>query len=272
MKFVTNYGIILLDGGVMYEEILNLYNEKLTDFFKNVTIYENQLSYSNFNEDCFCKMFKENNNDYPLSVKELKEKIPELKDTCKKCGQYFMNPRNKSHIKYDLIMGKLFEDILIDYFTNHLKIKAVHGDKTNKKYPDCMILGKDKGIIAYFEVKYHCAPFIQAINKIGRYCYESSATLDVKKIERQIEIIESDIERPVFYLHWIDYPCLKGIFFETSDQVKKALINEKQFERQEREGDHEKNSQSIYKEKIYSRLLEMGTLEDFVEILRGMIK
>ena len=37
-------------------------------------------------------------------------------------------------------------------------------------------------------------------------------------------------------------------------------------------GDLEKNPKSIYKEKIYSKLLEMGTLEDFVEILRGMIK
>lgn len=256
----------------MYKEILEIYKDKLDDFFKNVPTFENQLSYNEFNDECFNKMFKENNTDKPCTVKELKEQIPELKDTCKKCGQYFMNPRNKSHIKYDVIMGQLFEDILIDYFTNHLKIKAVHGDKTNKKYPDCMILGKDKGIVAYFEVKYHCAPFISAIKKINRYCYESSATLDVKKIERQLEIIESDIERPVFYIHWIDYPCLKGIFFETSEQVKNALVNEKIFERQEREGDLEKNPQSVYKEKIYSKLLEMGTLEEFVEILRGMIK
>ena len=256
----------------MYKEILEIYKDKLDDFFKNVPTFENQLSYNEFNDECFNKMFKENNTDKPCTVKELKEQISELKDTCKKCGQYFMNPRNKSHIKYDVIMGQLFEDILIDYFTNHLKIKAVHGDKTNKKYPDCMILGKDKGIVAYFEVKYHCAPFISAINKINRYCYESSATLDVKKIERQLEIIESDIERPVFYIHWIDYPCLKGIFFETSEQVKNSLVNEKIFERQEREGDLEKNPQSVYKEKIYSKLLEMGTLEEFVEILRGMIK
>lgn len=254
----------------MYNEILNLYREKIDDFFKNVPTYENQLQYDDFNVNCFDKMFINNNLNEPKKVKDLKDEIPELKDTCKKCGQYFMNPRNKSHIKYDVIMGQFFENILIDYFTNHLKIKATHGDKSNKKYPDCMILGKDKGILAYFEVKYHCAPFICAINKINRYCYESSATLDVKKIERQLEIIESDIERPVFYIHWIDYPCLKGIFFENSEQVKNALINEKTFERQEREGDLEKNPQSIYKEKIYSRLLEMGTLEEFVTMIKDM--
>ena len=62
-----------------------------------------------------------------------------------------MNPRNKSRMKFDLVMGQFFEDILIDYFKNRLKIPATHGDKSNKQYPDCMILGKDKGIIAYLK-------------------------------------------------------------------------------------------------------------------------
>lgn len=256
----------------MYEDILKTYRNEIDEFFKNVPTFDNQLHYDEFNALCFDKMYKNNINEDPKKVKKLKEEINDLKDTCKKCGQYYMNPRNKSHIKYDVIMGQFFENLLIDYFTNHLKIKATHGDKSNKKYPDCMILGKDKGIIAYFEVKYHCAPFISALQKISRYCYESSATLDVKKVERQIEIIESDIERPVFYIHWIDYPCLKGIFFESSEQVKNALINEKIFEREEREGDLEKNPQSVYKEKIYSRLLDMGTIEEFVDMIRGMIK
>ena len=256
----------------MYNEILDIYRDRIDDFFKNVPTFENQLTYDDFNDGCFDKMYKENNIEDPKKVKELKEEIPQLKDMCKKCGTYFMNPRNKSHVKYDVIMGQFFENILIDYFTDHLKIKATHGDKSNKKYPDCMILGKDKGILAYFEVKYHCAPFISAIHKINRYCYEGSATLDKAKIERQLEIIESDIERPVFYIHWIDYPCVKGIFFETSEQVKETLINEKVFERQEREGDLEKNPQSVYKEKIYSKFLEMGTLEELVSIIKDMQK
>lgn len=256
----------------MYNEILDIYRDRINDFFKNVPTFENQLTYDDFNVECFDKMYKENNIEDPKKVKELKEEIPQLRDMCKKCGTYFMNPRNKSHVKYDVIMGQFFENILIDYFTEHLKIKATHGDKSNKKYPDCMILGKDKGILAYFEVKYHCAPFISAIQKIRRYCYEGSATLDKAKIERQLEIIESDIERPVFYIHWIDYPCVKGIFFETSEQVKGTLINEKVFERQEREGDLEKNPQSVYKEKIYSKFLEMGTLEELVSIIKYMQK
>ena len=64
----------------------------------------------------------------------------------------------------------------------------------------------------------------------------------------------------------------KRIYFETSEQVKNTLINEEISQRQERKGDLEKNPQSIYKEKIYSKLLEMRTLEEFVEIIRNMIK
>jgi len=143
-----------------------------------------------------------------------------------------------------------------------------------------MILGQDKGILAYFEVKYHNAPFVTAINKINRYCYEGSATLDYNKIIKQLELIDSELDRPTFYLHWIDYPCLKGIFFETSEQVKDYLYQSgEEFERKEREGDFKivNEEYSIikkvgYTKKFYSPLLQMGTFEEFVKIINDMKK
>ena len=42
--------------------------------------------------------------------------IPELKNTCKGCGNYFMNPRNKSIKGLDVQFGRLLEDIIIDFF------------------------------------------------------------------------------------------------------------------------------------------------------------
>ena len=94
---------------------------------------------------------------------------------------------------------------------------------------------------------------ISAINKINRYCYEGSVTLDYKKIISQLDIIESDLERPVFYLHWIDFPCLKGVFFETSEQVKDYILTHgEEFVREEREGDSDKNPKSVYLGKFYS--------------------
>lgn len=220
-----------------YEELLEFGGERIFDFLKNARLHESQFKYSEFNEVCYKKMYIENNQDSIKTVKELKEEIPELKDTCKGCGSYFMNPRNKSIKGLDVQFGRLLEDVIIDFLKTKYKLNVTHGDNSNKKYPDCMLLSGDKGILAYFEVKYHGAPFISAINKIGRYCYEGSATLDLNKLVKQIEIVESELDRPVFYLHWIDYPCLKGLFFETSDQVKNELfILGEEFNREEREG------------------------------------
>lgn len=194
-----------------YEELLEFGGERIFDFLKNARLHESQFKYSEFNEVCYKKMYIENNQDSIKTVKELKEEIPELKDTCKGCGSYFMNPRNKSIKGLDVQFGRLLEDVIIDFLKTKYKLNVTHGDNSNKKYPDCMLLSGDKGILAYFEVKYHGAPFISAINKIGRYCYEGSATLDLNKLVKQIEIVESELDRPVFYLHWIDYPCLKGL-------------------------------------------------------------
>lgn len=191
-----------------YEELLEFGGERIFDFLKNARLHESQFKYSEFNEVCYKKMYIENNQDSIKTVKELKEEIPELKDTCKGCGSYFMNPRNKSIKGLDVQFGRLLEDVIIDFLKTKYKLNVTHGDNSNKKYPDCMLLSGDKGILAYFEVKYHGAPFISAINKIGRYCYEGSATLDLNKLVKQIEIVESELDRPVFYLHWIDYPCL----------------------------------------------------------------
>lgn len=258
---------------MLYEELLVFAQERIKEFFKNVTLFDNQFQFSEFNKKCYDSMFVSNEHDLPKTVKQLKAEIPELPAVCKKCAPYYMNPRNSSHIKYDLLMGKLFEDILMDFFTNKLHIKAMHADTSNKQYPDCMILCGDKQIAAYFEVKYHSAPFISAINKINRYCYEGSITLDYKKIIKQLELIESDIERPVFYLHWVDFPCLKGVFFETSEQIKQYIYDSgEEFSRERRAGDDEKNPKSVYLSKFYSPLLQMGSFEEFVELIRSIIK
>ena len=163
-----------------YEELLEFGGERIFDFLKNARLHESQFKYSEFNEVCYKKMYIENNQDSIKTVKELKEEIPELKDTCKGCGSYFMNPRNKSIKGLDVQFGRLLEDVIIDFLKTKYKLNVTHGDNSNKKYPDCMLLSGDKGILAYFEVKYHGAPFISAINKIGRYCYEGSATVHGK--------------------------------------------------------------------------------------------
>lgn len=258
----------------LYEELLQMGQERIFAFFQNVKLYDSQFKYSDFNKKCYEAMYLKNSQDNIKTVKEIKSEIPEMADICKACGSYYMNPRNSSIKKYDVQLGRLLEDVIMEFIKSKFKLNVTHGDDTNKKYPDCMLLSGDKGILAYFEVKYHGAPFISAIHKIGRYCYEGSATLDLEKLVKQIEIIVSDLDRPVFYLHWIDYPCLKGLFFETSDQVKDELLQQgSAFERENRKGDFdEKGKKRGYTQKFYSKLLEMGSFEELIDIFMNMKK
>lgn len=254
-----------------YENLLEFKKHEITDYFKNVKLFENQFKFDEFNERCIECMYTNNQQKNIKTVKELKAEIDTLQEMCKKCGSYFMVPRNKSIKGLDVQLGIFLEDLIIDFMNKKLKIKAMHADKKNKSYPDCMILGSDRGILAYFEVKYHGAPFIQAINKIKRFCYEGSATLDLKKVIKQLEIIDSELDRPTFYLHWIDYPCLKGLYFETSEQVKEYIYETgEEFNREEREGDYNIIHKVGYTEKIYSPLLQMGTFEEFINIINDI--
>lgn len=261
-----------------YQELLKYKEQEIADFFKNVKLFDNQFSYkSDFNNTCYKAMYDENHQDSIKSVKELKEEIPELANICKQCGPYYMQPRNKSIKGLDVQLGRFLEQCLMEFMTDKLKLKALPADSKNKSYPDCMVLDGSRGIIAYFEVKYHGAPFITANHKINRWCYEGSATLDFKKIVKQLELIESDLDRPTFYLHWIDYPCLKGLFFETADQVKNNIYeNGVEFEREDREGDYkivnEIPLKKGYLKKIYSPLLEMGSFDEWIQILLDMKK
>ena len=108
----------------------------------------------------------------------------------------------------------------------------------------------------------------------GRYCYEGSATLDYRKIKKQLELIENnELDAPVFYVHWIDYPCLKGVFYETSDQVKTFLESgEAEFTRNIREGDNQKAKKSIYLKKKYSPLLYMGDFDSLLNQFKDLIE
>ncbi|WP_440451963.1 hypothetical protein [Ruminococcus intestinalis] len=258
---------------MLYEELLNSCKSQFDDFFKNIELFENQFTWSEFNNKCYDLMFTQNSPDNIFTVKELKEKICELKDTCKKCGNYYMPARNKSIPKYDVIMGKQHEDALMNFLEYKLGAKNERADLGNRSMPDCKILNSDGSVAAYYEVKFHGAPFIMALAKTGRYCYEGSATLDYKKIEKQLNIIEDNLDAPLYYIHWIDYPCLKGVFYETAEQVKNYISSEKAtFEREKRDGDDLKAKKSVYLKKMYSPLLEMGSFESFIEEVKSLLK
>lgn len=266
----------------LYKEFIDFSKGTLDEFFENVPLFDNQFQYDETSEMYYQKLFLEQRDaDEIKTVAELKEEIPGYAELYRKAGSYYMNPRNKSVKGLDVQMGIVLEDLVMDFLHKKFKLRTENADFSNKSYPDCMVLGSDGGILAYFEVKYHGAPFITSKSKIGREPYEGSATLDLKKVKKQIDLIESDLDRPTFYLHWIDYHDLKGIFFESSQQVKEYIYENEnggygEFTRNERSGDFMKDDDYEiikkigYTEKIYSPLFEMGTFEEFINVLLNL--
>ncbi len=256
----------------LYRELLDFSKERLDDFFANISLFENQFKWSDYNEKLYNYMFIENTYEDFKTVKKLKELVPELTPLCRKCGNFFIPQRNKSIPKYDVIMGKQLEEIIIDFLSLKLNAEVRRADLQNRSLPDFKIMKKDGSVAAFFELKFHGAPFVNALYFTKRYCYEGSATLDTKKILKQLELIDEGIEAPVFYIHWLEYPCLKGVFFETSEEVKDYLNNEhEQFVREMREGDKQKSSKSVYLRKAYFPLLKMKDFSTLLNTLENLV-
>jgi len=258
----------------LYKGLINFGKDRITEYFKNVTLFESQFKHSELNHGCYKEMYDslEPSEQYPAR-QTFFDKIPDLENECKKCWKYFLKERNKSVKGLDVQLGKLLEEIFIEFFKTQ-SINIVRADLKNRRYPDLLILDSSKEIIGYIELKYHAAPFVWAFKKRpGRECYEGSLTLDKEKVAKQLKIIFSELDRPVFYVHWVDFPCMKGIFYQTSEQLHDILLKgSDEYYRKAREGDFvERKDGTVkkvgYGEKIYPSLTEMGSFEELIKTI-----
>lgn len=253
---------------MLYEELLAFCQKRLLYFFRNVPTFENQFCWTSLSKRCYEEMYQKH---VITGTEELKRSIPGLAQTCQRCAAFYIPARNKSIPKYDLILGKQLEEALMAFLSAKLGAKTCRGDQQNLSLPDCRILKPDGKTAAYFEVKFHAAPFVKSRQFTGRYCYEGSATLDLAKIQKQLALIDSGLDAPVFYVHWIEYPCLKGIFYQTSAQVRAEFAGGSEFARRFRDGDRDKAPKNVYLSKKYAPLLEMGDFESFAAELERLI-
>ena len=254
----------------LYKELL-LHSQKIRDsYLKDVDTFHNQLSFNDINETCYIKMYSDiKPNDKIPPLNSFYENIDGLKDLNSDAMKFFMKKRNNSIKGLDIQLGKQFEESFID-FINTKSIIAQRADLKNRKLPDIQILDKTRNIKAYIELKYHHAPFMLSHKLINRESYEGSITLDVKKLYNQIIECDSQIpNRPVYIVHWVDFHHLKGIFFNTLEQIKDCINNSSQYERKSREGDYLLQKKIGYTEKFYPPLHEMG---DFHELLSNIEK
>ena len=257
---------------MLYEELLSASKPRFDAFFKHVKIFENQFCWDELNAQCYECFYADNTYDNMMSVDKAKRQIAGLSEMCEKCRDYFLPKRNESIPKYDVNLGNQMEEEIMAFLQNKLGTTVCRGDTENLSYPDCKILKADGTVAAYFEVKYHAAPFVFSKKFTGRECYEGSATLDYGKMQKQLAFIEQEIDVPVYYLHWIDYPCLKGIFYENSESVKKHMMQQHaEFARKKREGDAKKSAGARYLSKIYSYLLDLKSFEEMIEEFRSLL-
>jgi len=262
----------------LYKKLLENSEKRLRDFTKNFPRQERQFTFEELNEMAFQKMYKNLKDVVPRQ--QLFSQVPNLKEACRGCWAFYLNPRNKSVKSLDIKLGKLFENMLKDFFSS-IGLQCIQSDDLGlrKNYPDLVVFEQNEKPVAFLEVKYLTAPFVKIFEKVlGRECYEGSTTLDVgEKLEAQRKIVEEEIDVPVYYVYWLDYPCIKGVFFMPSEEVF-SYVDETKLEwtRKEREGNFihadRKRVRVGHTKKVYLPLLRMGNFEGLVKKLHELVE
>lgn len=258
------------DDILLYKELLSVCGD-IVAFTQNSKTFHSQFRFAPLNEQCYDKIYGTLKKVIPRM--NLFPIIPDLEVECKECWKFYLSPRNRSIRGLDIQLGKKFEHKLIE-FLNKKHIDCRKGDIADKKFPDNVVY-KDGSIKAYLEIKYQSAPWIYAYKDGGsnRECYEGSPALDVKKLKQQIELIESGvIKAPVFYVYWLDFPCIKGVFYVSAMAMNNYFKNDAfLFNRKEREGDFiTKNGKKVKVAatlKIHPSLFMMGSFNDLINTL-----
>ncbi len=252
----------------LYVQLLDYSKARLNDSLKKYATFPSQLSFDKiFNSNCMSAMYDEQRNKKTFLPKaSLWPKICGLMETCDACKNFYLAQRSNLDKFRDIALGQQFENEFMG-FLNSMGIIAKRADNKKKNAPDIQVV-KNSSIVCFLEMKYLSAPFVLR-NKFDkdRECYEGSTTLDSdQKILAQRSIVENEIESPVYYVYWLDYPCIKGIFFMESTDVYKYLdsVNNLEWTRKQRSGDFVGQFKVGHSEKVYLPLLKMGNFEELM--------
>ena len=260
----------------LYLELLKHIGE-IKEFTKNVQTHPTQFSFTNINHTCYEEMYLKKQTEI-ISKNEFYNPITDLKAECSRCWAFYLRQRNNSIRILDIQLGKKFQGVLTKYLNTKLSngSMCVDADTENKKYPDLKIVKNGKNL-AYLELKYQSAPFVFAFKQEGkkRECYEGSAALDLKKLKQQWELRESgQLKEPIYYVFWLDFPCVKGVFFMTLEEMWEYYnADAAVFKRKERTGDFTTTAtgKKLTAEinKIHPSIYQMHSFEELAGILNN---
>lgn len=166
--------------------------------------------------------------------------------------------------KYSIENVKINDEIgtcIAAWLKKKKRLNVVQWEPSNENYPKFMLLGTDKGILAYIEFFYHTSDISVDDATVGRMgiCHL------MKDLRARLPLVDSDLDRPVFYVHFLDYPNQKGIFFETTEMIKNNIFENTKCV-------YINNSSDLY----FSDISEMGEFEELVcmfeELKRNNVK
>lgn len=95
------------------------------------------------------------------------------------------------------------------------KYNICEWEPANEFYPKDMLLGGDRGILAYIVVQYHQGDIFD----------NRELRMSLSKTIRMVSYAESRLDRPIFYIYLLNYNNLKGLYFETDEQIKERLYH-----------------------------------------------
>lgn len=147
--------------------------------------------------------------------------------------------------------------VLAAWLKKKKRLNVIQWEPNKEQYPKFMLLGTDKGILAYIEPFYHSSCENAEVEMIAKYgiCHR------MKDMRERLALVDSDLDRPVFYVHVLNYPSVKGVFFETTEMIKINIYEEDECV--------DKNSSGEY---YFSDLCEMGDIEELVMMFDDLKK
>lgn len=107
---------------------------------------------------------------------------------------------------------------MINCLREQFKFNICEWVPNNKLFPKYLFLGGDRGILAYVVFRY----------KEGKIFKEQDLTFNLLKIAKLVGYAESELDRPIFFINILNYIDYSGVFFETSDQIRDRIFNDKE--------------------------------------------
>lgn len=213
---------------------------------------------------CYETMYVHNHGKTKVSDRgTMQRKIPGLGDLCEKCMPFFLKRRSDLSKIDDTAIGVKFQEPFIRFFQS-IGIKAFDASEEDMRLPDIGIRNRAGEVSSLLEIKYHNAPFIKARQYVSSdtECYDGSLTIDVEKCSRQIKLAKEVYPNSEnLIVHWVDFPCIKCVLWDSLDSATGALV----YERLHRQGDYEFGRKVGYTKKIYHFISKLNDFDSLVK-------